>query len=80
MNWLQNQTDRDWEAAHKINEQLRHERLEREASLIDWQESTPIGEPTPRMSMDRYRKEVLNKEVERVRSIWGEDDSEIPDL
>jgi Mn-dependent DtxR family transcriptional regulator len=80
MNWFQNQTDREWNAAHRISEQLRHERLERIASIIDYQESTPLGEPTPPMTMDRYRKEVLNKEVEQVRSIWGQDDSEIPDL
>lgn len=78
MRWYQTSSDRDWDASHRISEQLRHERLEREASIIDWQESTPLGEPTPPMTMDRYRKEVLNKEVEQVRSIWGEDDSEIP--
>lgn len=80
MRWYQTSSDRDWDAAHLVNEQLRHERLERIASIISPIESTPLGEPTPPMTMDRYSKEVLNKEVEQVRSIWGQDDSEIPDL
>lgn len=72
MRWILTPTQQEYNASYKVQEQLRHERLERQVSLIDYQESTPSGEPAPSMTMDRYRKEVLNKEVERVRDIWKE--------
>lgn len=79
MFWSQNQTDKEWTAAHLINEQLRHERLAREASVVDWQETTPPGEPTPQISMDRYRQAQLEQQTRQMRDIWQDDkDEELP--
>jgi hypothetical protein len=77
MTFLSTQTDCDWAAAHLINEQLRHERLAREASVVDWQESTPINEPTPPISMARYRQAQLEIQTQQVRDIWQDYDDNI---
>jgi hypothetical protein len=81
MNWLRSSTDREYDAQHLINEDLRHERRSREDRMVGWRESTPLAEPVPpSLGMDymaRHRKELLQQEVERVRSIWKEYDDEL---
>jgi hypothetical protein len=77
MTFLSTQTDRDWAAAHLINEQLRHERLAREASVVDWQETTPLGEPAPPISMARHRKALLDQQTKQLRDIWQDYDDNI---
>jgi hypothetical protein len=76
MRWQQTQTDRDWAAAHLINEQLRHERLAREASVVDWQETTPLGDPAPPISMARHRQAQLDQQAKQLRDIWTDDREE----
>lgn len=74
MLWSQSQTDKDWAAQHMVNEQLRHERLAREASLVDWIETTPANEPLPKMSMARFRQEILDKQAEALKKALEEPD------
>jgi hypothetical protein len=77
VNWILTPTQREYGAAYKISEQLRHERLAQEASLVDWQESTPLGEPTPPISMARYRKAMLDQQTQQLRDIWQDYDDNI---
>lgn len=77
MQWWKNQTDRDWDAQHLANESLRHERLARESSMVDWIETTPENEPLPKMTMARLRQQKLDEETEKVRNIWQNYDDEI---
>jgi hypothetical protein len=76
MTFLSTQTDCDWAAAHLINEQLRHERLSREASVVDWQETTPLGDPAPPISMARHRQAQLDQQAKQLRDIWTDDKDE----
>lgn len=82
MQWARTQTDRDWDAQHLINEDLRHEQRHMEDLKVGWRESTPLGEPAPKsLGMDyiaRLRQQKLEEEVEQVRSIWKEYTDELP--
>lgn len=80
MQWWRTQTDRDWDAAHRISEQIRHERLERQASIISQIETTPANEPVPVMTMDRYRKDRQERELQSILDIMGNEPDEIPGL
>ncbi len=68
MTVFRTQTDRDWSAQHRIQESLRHERLERQASLVCLIETTAANEPVPRMTMQRYRRDQLNRQVQEIKS------------
>lgn len=76
MHWQQTQTDRDWDAAHRIQESLRHERLSQEASTVDWIETTPANELIPPISMARYRNALLDQQTQQLRDIWTDDREE----
>jgi hypothetical protein len=76
MHWQQTQTDRDWDAAHRISEQLRHERLAREASIICPIETTPATESIPQLTMARHRQSLLDQQTQQLRDIWTDDKDE----
>jgi hypothetical protein len=56
---------------------MRHERLAREASVVDWQETTPLGDPAPPISMARYRQALLDQQAKQLRDIWQDYDDNI---
>lgn len=80
MFWSQSQTDKDWTAQHLVNEQLRHERLARENSIISPIETTPAGEPIPKRSMSQHRQDQLQQQAKSVLDIMNTDNDFIPDL
>lgn len=82
MKWSMSQTDVDARDAQLVSEQLRHERLDHQNSIIDQIEITPPNEPIPQMTMARYRRQKLDEEVVQNKSllqVMGDDDN-IPGL
>jgi hypothetical protein len=76
MRWYKSTTDKEWDASHRIAEQLRHERLAREASIICPIETTPLGDPAPPISMARHRQAQLDQQAKQLRDIWTDDREE----
>jgi hypothetical protein len=67
MQYIYTQTDRDWQAQWKCMEDLRHERMEHEASLVCPREATPLGEEVPKSTMALHRAAKLKEEAERLK-------------
>lgn len=69
MTYFLTPTQQEYNAAYMVSEQLRHERLTHQNSIICEIELTPAGEPIPLMTMSRYRQQQLDAEVERCRRV-----------
>lgn len=81
MTYFLTQTQREYSSDYVVSEQLRHERLDHQNSIICEIEKTPASEQIPLMTMSRYRQQQLDAEVERCRrvlDIMNADIDEIP--
>jgi len=81
MTHLYTRSDLDWQAQHRIDESLRHERMERESHLLSHRETTPLGEPVPKSTgMADYREAQLKKQTDSILDIINVDQDFIPGL
>ncbi len=81
MTHLYTRSDLDWQAQHRIDESLRHERMERESRLVSYRESTPTGEPVPQSTgMADYRAAQVKKQTDSILDIINVDQDFIPGL
>lgn len=74
MFWSQSQTDIEARDAHRLSEQMRHERLFEQGLKVNLLEATPLGEPAPRLSMAQYREEQLQQQARSIIDVIGDDD------
>lgn len=77
MFWSQSQTDIEARDAHRISEQMRHERIFEQGLKVNLLEATPLGEPAPRLSMAQHREDQLQQQAQSILDVMGNEPDDL---